>query len=62
MFARKARKVIPVWWLVVVAAVLHLFSSQKHMIPSFPPSVMQTWSTMNRLISISSVQVRLTDS
>ena len=43
-------------------AVLHLFSSQKHMMPELPPSVMQTWSTMNRLMSISSVQVRLTDS
>ena len=39
-----------------------MFSSQKHMMPSFPPSVIQTWSTMKRLMSISSVQVRLTDS
>ena len=36
---------------------LHLSSSQKHMCPPLPPSVMQTWSTMKRLISKASVQV-----
>jgi len=37
---------------------LHSFSSQKHIRPFPPPSDMHTWSTMNRLISKSSVQPR----
>jgi len=39
---------------------LQLSSSQKHILPFPPPSVMQTWSTMKRLISMSSVHERLT--
>ena len=31
-----------------------------YMMPPRPPSVMQTWSTMNRLMSRASVHVRLT--
>ena len=39
---------------------LHSFSSQKHIRPLPPPSDIQTWSTMNKLISKSSVQPRRT--
>ncbi len=39
-------------------AALHSFSSQKHILPFPPPSDMHTWSTMNRLMSMSSVQER----
>ena len=43
-------------------AVLQSSSSQKHMWPLVLPSVMQTWSTMNRLMSRASVHVRRIDS
>jgi len=42
--------------------LLQASSSQKHMWPLVLPSVMQTWSTMNRLMSRLSVHVRRTDS
>ena len=43
----------------IVRAPLQSSSSQKHMCPLPPPSVMHTWSTMNRLMSRASVHVRL---
>ena len=46
--------------MVVVVAALQSSSSQKHMCPLPPPSVMHTWPTMNRLMSTLSVQVRRT--
>ena len=52
-------------WLLKICklegtASLHSFSSQKHIFPLPPPSDMQTWSTMNMLMSTSSVQERTT--
>ena len=41
-------------------AALHLSSSQKHMWPVPLLSIMQTWSTMNKLICSCDVQVRRT--
>lgn len=41
-------------------AVLHISSSQKHMWPVPLLSIMQTWSTMNKLICSCDVQVRRT--
>merc|ERR1719382_1249852 len=45
-----------------VAPVLQSSSSQKHMWPFVLPSVIQTWSTMKRLMSRLSVHVLRTDS
>lgn len=44
------------------AAALHMSSSQKHMWPVPVLSIMQTWSTMNRLIWSWEVHVRRTTS
>ena len=44
---------------VTFCAALQSSSSQKHMCPLPPPSVMQTWSTMNKLMSRLSVHVLL---
>lgn len=41
-------------------AALHISSSQKHMWPVPLLSIMQTWSTMNKLICSCDVQVRRT--
>ena len=43
-----------------MVAVLHSLSSQKHIFPLPPPSDIQTWSTMNMLMSRFSVQLRRT--
>lgn len=44
---------------VCPGAALQLSSSQKHMCPVPVPSIMHTWSTMNRLICNLEVHVRL---
>lgn len=43
-----------------LATPLHMSSSQKHILPVPVPSIMHTWSTMNRFIWSWDVQVRLT--